>query len=90
MDDRTPEERAGKINKSRYDSIDLYISRKEELIPERYNDIPVAADKEAYKRLIDAGEKLATHSFIDFATQKISEKGGINVHLCGEQEVMRD
>lgn len=55
VDDRTPEERAGKIGKSRYDSIDLYISPREELIPEIYNDVPVAVDEEAYKRLIDAG-----------------------------------
>eukprot|EP00168_Porphyra_purpurea_P003013 TRINITY_DN135_c0_g1_i5.p1 TRINITY_DN135_c0_g1~~TRINITY_DN135_c0_g1_i5.p1 ORF type:complete len:800 (-),score=250.75 TRINITY_DN135_c0_g1_i5:1317-3716(-) len=64
VDDRTPAERAGGvITKSRYDSIDCYISPRVDLKPEVYNDIPVALNGKVYTRLVDAGidERLAEH-----------------------------
>ncbi|KAJ8908709.1 hypothetical protein NDN08_005414 [Rhodosorus marinus] len=63
VDDRTPEEAMGKIGKSRYDSIDLYISDRKAMIPDIYNDIPIAVDENAYKRLRDGGvdDLLAQH-----------------------------
>jgi len=72
VDDRTPEERGtaelktakfGRIPKSRYDSISLYISKENYLKPE-YNDLEtVPINQEAYNELIEAGidEKLARH-----------------------------
>ncbi|GAB6024290.1 hypothetical protein CHUAL_008982 [Chamberlinius hualienensis] len=59
VDDRTREERGieplnhckYKINKSRYDSIDSYLSP----LGEKYNDIDLVYDKEIYQQLIDAG-----------------------------------
>lgn len=64
VDDRTPAERAGgAITKSRYDSIDCYISPRVDLKPEVYNDIPVALNKKVFTRLVDEGidERLAEH-----------------------------
>jgi len=67
VDDRTAEERGivplkndkFRIHKSRYDSIDNYLS------PEgrKYNDIPLVYDKEILQRLMDGGidEQLAEH-----------------------------
>ena len=54
-DDRTPEERAADSPaKSRYDSIDRYISCRDTLKPE-YNDIPLAKHEESYNSLLEAG-----------------------------------
>ncbi|KAF9215889.1 hypothetical protein CPC16_000617 [Podila verticillata] len=70
VDDRTEEERGLKplknnkfrINKSRYDSIDSYISNDPNNKPE-YNDIPLVYDKDIYKKLSDNGidDLLARH-----------------------------
>ncbi|KAF9309976.1 hypothetical protein BG003_009066 [Podila horticola] len=70
VDDRTEEERGLKplknskfrINKSRYDSIDSYISNDPNNRPE-YNDIPLVYDKDVYKKLSDNGidDLLARH-----------------------------
>ncbi|KAL1915696.1 uncharacterized protein VTP21DRAFT_6455 [Calcarisporiella thermophila] len=70
VDDRTPEERGLEplkkdrfvVPKSRYDSIDCYLSRDPELKPE-YNDIPLVIDEDICKKLIDNGidELLARH-----------------------------
>lgn len=64
VDDRTPAEQAGgALTKSRYDSIDCYISPRVDLKPEVYNDIPVALNEKVYTRLMDEGidERLAEH-----------------------------
>jgi len=70
VDDRTPEElgltplKGNKfvINKSRYDSIDCYISDDELYKPE-YNDLDLVYDKEIYNLLREAGidDLLARH-----------------------------
>ncbi|CAG8634171.1 7041_t:CDS:10 [Paraglomus brasilianum] len=70
VDDRTEEERGLEplkknkfvINKSRYDSIDSYISTDARLKQE-YNDLPLVYDESIYKRLIDNGidDLLARH-----------------------------
>ncbi|KAG0264191.1 hypothetical protein DFQ27_001375 [Actinomortierella ambigua] len=70
VDDRTEEERGLKplkhdrfvINKSRYDSIDSYISTDPSNKPE-YNDIPLVFDQDIYKKLSDNGidDLLARH-----------------------------
>ncbi|KAK9327979.1 glutamate-cysteine ligase-domain-containing protein [Lipomyces starkeyi] len=70
VDDRTEEERGLKplkhqrfvIPKSRYDSIDYYISQSPECRPE-YNDIELVKDDKIKTTLTDAGvdEKLANH-----------------------------
>ncbi|RIA87557.1 glutamate-cysteine ligase-domain-containing protein [Glomus cerebriforme] len=70
VDDRTKEERGLEplknnrfiINKSRYDSIDCYISTDNTLKPE-YNDLDLVYDKEICKNLMDNGidELLARH-----------------------------
>ncbi|RKP22337.1 glutamate-cysteine ligase catalytic subunit [Syncephalis pseudoplumigaleata] len=74
VDDRTEEERGIKasapplqhnqfvINKSRYDSIDSYISTDKQLRPE-YNDIDLVYDKEICQHLMNNGvdELLARH-----------------------------
>jgi glutamate--cysteine ligase catalytic subunit len=71
VDDRTPEERGlrivndGKhmvISKSRYDSIDCFLSADPALNP-RYNDLPLQINQESYSTLIAAGvdELLARH-----------------------------
>lgn len=57
VDCRTEEERGLKplnenrfvINKSRYDSIDSYLSPQ----GEKYNDVPIIYDKDIYKKLRD-------------------------------------
>lgn len=50
------------INKSRYASIDCFISRNRTMKPE-YNDINLVYDKEVYQQLVDGGvdELLARH-----------------------------
>ncbi|WWD18775.1 hypothetical protein CI109_103230 [Kwoniella shandongensis] len=70
VDDRTEEERGLKplkndtyrIPKSRYDSVDLYISNDERNKPE-YHDIDVPVNQAVKKRLIEHGldDKLASH-----------------------------
>ncbi|KAL1919721.1 uncharacterized protein VTP21DRAFT_1652 [Calcarisporiella thermophila] len=70
VDDRTPEERGLKpleksrfrIPKSRYDSVDCYISRDATLKPE-YNDIPLVIDEKICTKLQENGidELLARH-----------------------------
>ncbi|KAK9236655.1 glutamate-cysteine ligase-domain-containing protein [Lipomyces kononenkoae] len=70
VDDRTEEERGGRplknqrfvIPKSRYDSIDYYISQSRECRPE-YNDLDLVMDDKLKKKLTDAGvdDKLANH-----------------------------
>ncbi|CAB4493439.1 uncharacterized protein OCT59_000526 [Rhizophagus irregularis] len=70
VDDRTKEERGLEplknnrfvINKSRYDSIDCYISTDKTFKPE-YNDLDLVYDKEICKNLMDNGidELLARH-----------------------------
>ncbi|KAI8146644.1 glutamate-cysteine ligase-domain-containing protein [Fennellomyces sp. T-0311] len=70
VDDRTPEERGLKplkndrfvINKSRYDSIDTYIS-KDALYKEKYNDLDLVYDKDIYEKLRknDVDDLLARH-----------------------------
>eukprot|EP00871_Galdieria_phlegrea_P005225 jgi/Galph1/5703/GphlegSOOS_G4363.1 len=63
VDDRTVEEMEYGPKKSRYDSIDLFISSREEMIPERYNNVEALVDEESYQTLIDNGvdERLARH-----------------------------
>eukprot|EP01102_Stenamoeba_stenopodia_P011556 TRINITY_DN3564_c0_g1_i1.p1 TRINITY_DN3564_c0_g1~~TRINITY_DN3564_c0_g1_i1.p1 ORF type:complete len:620 (+),score=148.40 TRINITY_DN3564_c0_g1_i1:197-2056(+) len=70
VDDRTPQERGLEelkdkkfvINKSRYDSIDCFISQSPKLKPE-YNDLDLVYDKEITEQLIKGGvdELLARH-----------------------------
>ncbi|CAM0141049.1 glutamate--cysteine ligase [Umbelopsis sp. WA50703] len=70
VDDRTPEERGLKplendrfvINKSRYDSVDSYISTGP-LFKPKYNDIDLVYDKEIYAKLRsnDIDDQLAKH-----------------------------
>ena len=56
MDDRTDEEiDSGRVPKSRYSSIDCFLSSRERFKPESYNDLPVPINEEAYKRLISGG-----------------------------------
>lgn len=64
MDDRTQEEiSSGSVPKSRYSSIDCFISDRADFKPDMYNDIPVPCDEEAYQRLLDGGvdHMLAQH-----------------------------
>jgi len=70
VDDRTPEELGQKelkhnklvINKSRYDSIDSFLSRGSAFRNE-YNDLDLVYDKDIYNKLIDGGidDLLAKH-----------------------------
>lgn len=70
VDDRTPEERGLKplehdrfvINKSRYDSVDSYISTGP-LFKSKYNDIDLVYDKNIYEKLRsnDIDDQLAKH-----------------------------
>ncbi|GAB5592020.1 glutamate--cysteine ligase [Umbelopsis nana] len=70
VDDRTPEERGLKplehdrfvINKSRYDSVDSYIST-DPIFKDKYNDIDLVYDKKIYDKLRDNGidDQLAKH-----------------------------
>jgi len=73
VDDRTPSERgvaplgsdAGVrvINKSRYDSIDSYLSLDSDLYRPEYDDLKLVYDQKIYDRLIEDGidDKLAKH-----------------------------
>mmetsp|Transcript_10580 Transcript_10580/g.21297 ORF Transcript_10580/g.21297 Transcript_10580/m.21297 type:complete len:443 (-) Transcript_10580:5-1333(-) len=64
VDDRTPQERReGFIRKSRYSSIDCFISDREDIDLEKYNDVPVAVNGEVLAILKDAGidDRLAQH-----------------------------
>ncbi|KAI8065616.1 glutamate-cysteine ligase-domain-containing protein [Gongronella butleri] len=70
VDDRTAEERGKQplkdsrfvINKSRYDSIDTYIST-DSTYKEKYNDLDLVYDKDIYRQLTDNGvdDLLAKH-----------------------------
>ncbi|KAI8365960.1 glutamate-cysteine ligase-domain-containing protein [Radiomyces spectabilis] len=72
VDDRTPEERGLEplknnrfvINKSRYDSIDCYIS-KDATFKNKYNDLDLVYDKDIY-------EKLRTNDIDDLLAKHIS------------------
>ncbi|XP_071857804.1 glutamate--cysteine ligase [Bombus fervidus] len=83
VDCRTQEERGLKpleenkfrISKSRYDSIDSYLSEQ----GEKYNDVPLTYDDEVYKQLLDNGiDKLLAqhiaHLFIRDTVSLFSEK----------------
>jgi glutamate--cysteine ligase catalytic subunit len=83
VDCRTPEERGEKplqpgqvrISKSRYDSIDSYLSEA----GEQYNDVPLVYDEKILKTLLDAGiDKLlaqhVAHLFIRDSVSLFSEK----------------
>nr|XP_003706896.1 PREDICTED: glutamate--cysteine ligase catalytic subunit isoform X1 [Megachile rotundata] len=83
VDCRTQEERGLKplkenkfrISKSRYDSIDSYLSEQ----GEKYNDVPLTYDEEIYKQLLDNGiDKLLAqhiaHLFIRDTVSLFSEK----------------
>uniref|UniRef100_A0A3P8TN77 Glutamate--cysteine ligase n=1 Tax=Amphiprion percula TaxID=161767 RepID=A0A3P8TN77_AMPPE len=91
VDDRTQEERGLKplknnkyrIFKSRYDSIDSYLSN----CGEKYNDIDLTIDEEIYQQLLDAGiDKLLAqhiaHLFIRDPLSVFEEK----IHLDDENE----
>lgn len=91
VDCRTEEERGLKplkentfvINKSRYDSIDSYLSPQ----GEKYNDIPLLYNKEDYQKLVDNGidPLLAghiAHLFIRDSVSLFSEK----VHQNDEED----
>ena len=59
VDDRTPQELGEvpgpyQLRKSRYDSVDCYISRDPMLKPE-YNDVPLAMDPAVKRRLLEEG-----------------------------------
>ncbi|XP_041360661.1 glutamate--cysteine ligase catalytic subunit-like isoform X2 [Gigantopelta aegis] len=73
VDDRTPQERGleplepgnYRIHKSRYDSIDSYLSPESQI----YNDIELVYDKDLYQEMVDAGvedalSKHMAHLFI--------------------------
>lgn len=83
VDCRTAEERGLKplkenkfrINKSRYDSIDSYLSEQ----GDRYNDVPLIYDQDIYKQLLDNGiDRLlaqhVAHLFIRDTVSLFSEK----------------
>lgn len=83
VDCRTQEERGLKplkenkfrINKSRYDSIDSYLSEQ----GEKYNDVPLTYDDEIYKQLLDNGidhllAQHIAHLFIRDSVSLFSEK----------------
>uniref|UniRef100_A0A1A9W258 Glutamate--cysteine ligase n=1 Tax=Glossina brevipalpis TaxID=37001 RepID=A0A1A9W258_9MUSC len=91
VDCRTPEERGLKplqenkfrIAKSRYDSIDLYLSPESE----KYNDVPVIYDDNIYQRLRDGGidhllAQHVAHLFIRDTVSLFSEK----VHQNDEED----
>uniref|UniRef100_A0A1A9ULK3 Glutamate--cysteine ligase n=1 Tax=Glossina austeni TaxID=7395 RepID=A0A1A9ULK3_GLOAU len=91
VDCRTPEERGLKpleanklrIAKSRYDSIDLYLSPESE----KYNDVPVIYDDKIYQRLRDGGidhllAQHVAHLFIRDTVSLFSEK----VHQNDEED----
>lgn len=71
------------ISKSRYDSIDSYLSPD----GDRYNDIPLVIDEEAYQKLRDAGidhllAQHIAHLFIRDSVSLFSEK----VHQNDEED----
>ena len=83
VDCRTQEERGlkplkenkFKISKSRYDSIDSYLSRQ----GEKYNDVPLTYDDEIYKQLLENGidhllAQHIAHLFIRDSVSLFSEK----------------
>ncbi|XP_036143230.1 glutamate--cysteine ligase isoform X4 [Monomorium pharaonis] len=83
VDCRTKEERGLKplkenkfrISKSRYDSIDSYLSEQ----GEKYNDVPLTYDDEIYKQLVDNGidhllAQHIAHLFIRDSVSLFSEK----------------
>uniref|UniRef100_A0AAR2L7V9 Glutamate--cysteine ligase n=1 Tax=Pygocentrus nattereri TaxID=42514 RepID=A0AAR2L7V9_PYGNA len=91
VDDRTREERGleplknnkFRIHKSRYDSIDSYLS----CCGEKYNDIELTKDEEIYKQLLDAGidnllAQHIAHLFIRDPLSLFEEK----IHLDDENE----
>lgn len=56
MDDRTADEReTGRIPKSRYSSIDCFISDRAKAKAAQYNDLPVPIDETTYARLVAEG-----------------------------------
>lgn len=56
MDDRTQHEiSTGIVPKSRYSSIDCFISNRQQCKPHTYNDLPVPINRDAYDRLIQGG-----------------------------------
>ncbi|KAI0565624.1 Glutamate--cysteine ligase [Gracilaria domingensis] len=56
MDDRTfEEEHSGSVPKSRYSSIDCYLSDRAKDRPESYNDIPIPINQDAYQKLREGG-----------------------------------
>lgn len=56
MDDRTEEEVcSGAVPKSRYSSIDCYISERPSAKAATYNDLPVPIDTGTYQRLVEGG-----------------------------------
>lgn len=56
MDDRTEEEvKSGAVPKSRYSSIDCFISERPSAKAASYNDLPVPVDTATYQRLIEGG-----------------------------------
>jgi len=57
-----PQRDHGRIRKSRYDSVDLYMSNHQSFRPE-YNDVNSEIDQPTLERLVKAGvdERLATH-----------------------------
>lgn len=91
VDCRTAEERGLKplkeqpfrINKSRYDSIDSYLSPQ----GEKYNDVPLTYDEAIYKRLLEGGidhllAQHIAHLFIRDTVSLFSEK----VHQVDEED----
>ncbi|WBW71539.1 glutamate-cysteine ligase Gcs1 [Schizosaccharomyces osmophilus] len=67
VDDRTKSEMES-VPKSRYDSVDMYISNDPRNLPE-YNDVPVVSNEGCYEQLIKGGidEKLSKHMAHIFA-----------------------
>lgn len=91
VDCRTSEERGEeplknnkyRIRKSRYDSIDSYLSEQ----GDRYNDVPLTYDNDIYKKLLDNGiDRLlaqhVAHLFIRDSVSIFSEK----VHQNDEKD----
>lgn len=91
VDCRTAEERGleplknqqFRIKKSRYDSIDSYLSPE----GEKYNDVPLIYDEDIYKRLIEGGidhllAQHVAHLFIRDTVSLFSEK----IHQVDEED----
>lgn len=91
VDCRTEEERGLKplknnkfvINKSRYDSIDSYLSPE----GEKYNDVPLIYDQNDYQKLVDNGidhllAQHIAHLFIRDSVSLFSEK----IHQNDEED----